>query len=41
MFLSRTKQDIFSATLRKKYKSNISKAEKQALNKWKDNMNNK
>ena len=39
-FLSRISQDISNNTLQKKYKSNISKAEKQALNKWRNNMNN-
>ena len=39
-FLSRIEQDIFSDTLRKKYKSTISRAETQALNKWRANMNN-
>ena len=31
---------MLSDTLQKKYKNNISKAEKQALNKWRDNMKN-
>ena len=39
-FLSRIGQDIFSDTLQNKYKTNISTAEKQALNKWMDNMDN-
>ena len=39
--LSRIEQDILSDTLPKKYKSNISRAEKQALNKWRDNLNKK
>ena len=39
-FLSRIEQDTLSDTLRKKHKSNISKAEKQALNKGREIMNN-
>ena len=39
-FLSRIEQDICSNALQKKYKSNISRAEKQALNKWRGNVNN-
>ena len=39
--LSRIEQDILSDTLPKKYNSNISRAEKQALNKWRDNLNKK
>ena len=38
--MSRIEQDIFSDTLRKKYNSTISRAETQALNKWRANMNN-
>lgn len=39
-FLSRIEPDTLSDTLRKKHKSNISKAEKQALNKGREIMNN-
>ena len=41
MLFSKIEQDIYSDNLRIKFKSNINKAEKQALNKWKENMNKK